>query len=153
MTDVDPPPADTGRVVVGVDGSAESIDALRWAARHAAATAARVEVVTAWDPRVGTAGPFIVAADGTYTTAQEVARESLARVVRVVYGNDRPPDVELRARRGHAADVLINESANAALLVIGSRGLGEVAGLLLGSVSARCAEKARCPVLIMHGHS
>ena len=138
------------RVVVGVDGSQQSIDALRWAARQAGATAAHVEVVCSWEPRVGTAGPYIAAADGTYTSPQDDARVWLARVAGVVYGTDHPPNVELLTREGHAADVLIEQSSDAALLVIGSRGLGEVAGLLLGSVSARCAEKARCPVLIMH---
>ena len=152
MTAVDSPD-DVQRVVVGVDGSTESIDALRWAAHHATATAAHVEVVTTWEPRVGTAGPFTVQTNGTYTSPQDDARALLSHVVATVYGTDHPPNVGLRARRGHAVDVLIEESANAAMLVLGSRGMGEIAGLLLGSVSARCAEKARCPVLIMHDDS
>lgn len=54
--------------------------------------------------------------------------------------------------RGGAAKVLLNQSAGAQMLVVGSRGHGGFIGLLLGSVSAACAEHARCPVLIVHGN-
>jgi nucleotide-binding universal stress UspA family protein len=136
--------------VVGVDGSTQSIEALRWAARIAAGTGARIEVITTWEPRLGMSGPFVASVDGTYIGPEDDAQALLSRVVDAAYGSDRPPNLTLRPREGDAADILIEASKTAQLLVIGSRGLGEVAGLLLGSVSAHCAEKAQCPVLIMH---
>lgn len=141
---------DGERFVVGVDGSAQSIDALRWAARIAAGTDARIEIFTTWKPRVGMAGPYIATAAGTYLNPEDDAQALLSHAVDAAYGGDRPTNLRTRAREGDPADILIEESRTAQLLVIGSRGLGQVAGLLLGSVSARCAEQAHCPVLIMH---
>jgi nucleotide-binding universal stress UspA family protein len=138
------------RFVVGVDGSSQSIEALRWAARIAAGTDARIEDLTTWEPRLGMSGPFVASADGTYIGPEDDAQALLTRVVDAAYGHDRPPNLTMGAREGDAAHILIQESKTAQLLVIGSRGLSEVAGLLLGSVSAHCAEKAHCPVLIMH---
>lgn len=138
------------RFVVGVDGSAQSVDALRWAARIAAGVGARIDVVTTWEPRLGMPGPFVAGADGTTVGPEIDAQALLARAVEAAYGSDDPPDVAMLARQGDPADILIEESRTAQLLVIGGRGLGEVAGLLLGSVSTRCAVQAHCPVLIMH---
>lgn len=138
------------RVVVGVDGSEQSIDALRWAARFAAGTGARIDVLTTWEPRAGMTGPFIATAGGANVGPEQTAQAMLSHAVDEAYGRDRPPNVTMHARQGAAAHILTEESETAQLLVIGSRGLSEVAGLLLGSVSAHLAEKAQCPVLIMH---
>jgi nucleotide-binding universal stress UspA family protein len=138
------------RFVVGVDGSALSVDALRWARRIAAGIGAHIDVVTTWEPRLDMPGPFVAGAEGTLVGPENDAQALLERTVEAAYGNDHPPGVTMRARQGDPAHILIEESGTAQLLVIGSRGLGQVAGLLLGSVSARCAEQARCPVLIMH---
>ena len=141
---------DGERFVVGVDGSEQSIAALRWAARIAAGTDARIDALTTWEPRVGMAGPFVASGDGTYIGPEDDAQALLTGAVEAAFGRDRPPNLTLSARQGDAAHILIEESKSAQLLVVGSRGLSMVAGLLLGSVSAPCAEKAQCPVLIMH---
>jgi len=108
------------------------------------------QVLTTWEPGLGMCGPFVATADGTYIGPEDDAQALLSRAVDAAYGRDRSPNVTLSARQGDAAHILTEEGTTAQLLVDGSRGLGEVAGLLLGSVSANCAEKAQCPVLIMH---
>jgi nucleotide-binding universal stress UspA family protein len=137
------------RVVVGVDGSKESIRALRWAARAATVTGARLEAVAAWDypATYGWAGW-----PQEWNPAND-AKGALTSTVDEVFGTERPGDLQLIVREGGAARVLLEESKDALMLIVGSRGHGGFAGLLLGSVSANVAEHATCPVLIMHGET
>jgi nucleotide-binding universal stress UspA family protein len=78
-------------------------------------------------------------------------RQALDDTVQAVFGDQPPPELHREAREGGAAKVLLDVSQGATMLVVGSRGHGGVAGLLLGSVSANVAEHAPCPVLIIHG--
>jgi nucleotide-binding universal stress UspA family protein len=78
------------------------------------------------------------------------AENVLSDVVRQVFGDAVPDWFTGRVVKGRATARLIQHSADADLLVIGSRGHGGFVGLLLGSVSAICAEHARCPVLVVH---
>jgi nucleotide-binding universal stress UspA family protein len=135
------------RVVVGVDGSEPSKAALRWAVRIAGLTSSRIVAVTAWDYPI-TYG-FPVQAEGwdPAADAELVVRTTLDEV----FGATPPAGLETHVQRGHASDVLLQASDGAEMLVVGSRGHGGFAGLLLGSVSATCAEHARCPVLVVHG--
>ncbi|MFJ4691818.1 universal stress protein [Streptomyces sp. NPDC088766] len=68
-----------------------------------------------------------------------------------VFGDAPPKDLRTTVRPGAATAVLLTESVGARMLVLGSRGHGGFTGLLLGSVSAACAEHALCPALIIHG--
>ncbi len=79
------------------------------------------------------------------------AEKFLAATVDEVFGAHRPQGLRLTVREGNAAKVLLEASGDARMLVVGSRGHGGFAGLLLGSVSAACAEHAICPVLVLHG--
>ncbi len=79
------------------------------------------------------------------------ARECLNEAIDSVFGDARPPNLRLVVREGDPAQVLLEESKRATMLVLGSRGHGGFTGLLLGSVSAKCAEHATCPVLVVHG--
>jgi nucleotide-binding universal stress UspA family protein len=137
------------RIVVGVDGSAQSRSALRWASWLAADTGARIEAVTAWQFPVS-AGWGSAAVPMNFNPAQDM-HKVLTETVDDAFGADRPVGMQLSVYEGHPARVLLERSAGALMLVVGSRGHGGFAGLLLGSVSAHVAEHAGCPVLVVHG--
>jgi nucleotide-binding universal stress UspA family protein len=135
----------SGRIVVGVDGSESSIEALRFAIRTAKAFGTSLEAITVWTYPAGAEVALL-----TNWSPEEDALEILNTVVGKVLGDDRPSWFSTATRRGSTVRALIEESAGAEMLVLGSRGHGGFVGLLLGSVSAACAEHARCPVLIVH---
>jgi nucleotide-binding universal stress UspA family protein len=139
--------ASTNRIVVGVDGSDQSRMALKWATAMSEATDAVVEVLSAWHFPT-TYGWSYVAGDWN---PEQDAKRYLEQVVDEVFPESRPPQLNLVVREGLAAKVLLDASKGAILLVVGSRGHGGFVGLLLGSVSAGCAEHATCPVLVVHG--
>jgi nucleotide-binding universal stress UspA family protein len=134
------------RIVVGVDGSPSSMKALRWAIRQAKLTGAEVEAVIAWSYPSGYGwAPFSDGAVDLEGDAGKILIEALAEVSGIA------PDVvvEPLVVQGHAADVLVRAAEGADLLVVGSRGHGGFAGMLLGSVSQHCVHHASCPVLIL----
>ncbi|PRB65280.1 MULTISPECIES: universal stress protein [unclassified Microbacterium] len=134
----------TDRIVVGVDGSVSSIDALRYAARIAAALHTPLEAVTTWTaPPID---PYLAIEWSPENDAEEVLDES----IREAFGESPPDGLMRRTLLGSAARTLIGLSENCSMLVLGSRGHGGFVGMLLGSVSAACAEHAHCPVLIVH---
>jgi nucleotide-binding universal stress UspA family protein len=137
------------RIVVGVDGSPQSEQALHWAAYLADSTGSEIEAVIAWPPVVmwGTGWtPGIPDWNPVEDSAKQL-ESSLERV----FGNPIPASVHQRVVEGGAAQALIDASRDAIALVVGSRGHGGFTGMLLGSVSAACAEHASCPVLVVHG--
>ena len=135
------------RIVVGVDGSAGSKLALQWAQRLARAERASIEVVAAWE-YPNTLG-WAAIPDG-YTPKDDLDK-AVGEVVDEVFGPERPTYLQIAIRQGHPAKLLLDASAGALLLVVGSRGHGGFTGLMLGSVSARVAELATCAVLVVHG--
>lgn len=142
------------RIVVGVDGSKSCHEALRWGRFLAESTGATLEAVTAWQPMYAyswaAAGWAAISAD--WDPAVE-AQKMLSATVDEVFSSDLPCGITLTVREGGAAHVLLEASDDAQTLVVGSRGHGGFAGLLLGSVSAACAEHAICPVLVVHGNT
>jgi nucleotide-binding universal stress UspA family protein len=137
------------RIVVGVDGSPQSRRALVWAARFAQATGAVLQAVSAWHFPTSYGWSY-VAEDWS---PENDATKSLEETLDAVFPDGRPARLELAVREGLPAKVLLDASKGATLLVLGSRGHGGFAGLLLGSVSASCAEHAGCPVLVVHGEA
>ncbi|MCD5348247.1 universal stress protein [Agromyces sp. S2-1-8] len=132
------------RILVGVDGSASSVEALRYAARIADAFGAPLEVLTTWTfPPI--AGAYVI--DGW--SPEEDARSAQDAAIEEAFDGEPPAGLRRAVLAGPAARTLIEESRRAGMLVLGSRGHGGFAGLLLGSVSATCAEHARCPVLVV----
>jgi nucleotide-binding universal stress UspA family protein len=134
-----------GRYIVGLDGSDSSIEALRYAIRLATVTGAQLEAVVAWDYPINNGPGWITTEWGPERDAHHILRSAVA----VVLGTEIPPFITLVVRNGNTAAALIDQSRDADLLVVGSRGLGGFAGLLMGSVSQTCAEHAACPVLVV----
>ena len=135
-------------IVVGVDGSASSKAALRWALDQARLTKARLRSVLAWE-----VPPYTGWGAAAHEDFGAAAGRLLEESVKEALGYDPPLDVEVveTVLPGHAAQVLIDQSAHAALLVVGSRGHGAFAGTLLGSVSQLCVQHAHCPVVVVRG--
>ncbi len=136
-------------IVVGVDGSEGSEAALRFAAAEAGLRDAKLRVVCAWEiPAAAYATTWGMAAEaepGYADRARDVAAKALDRAARLQPGIDR----EVRVVNGQPAEALLQESGDADLLVVGSRGLGGFKRLLLGSVSQQVAHHATCPVVIV----
>ena len=137
------------RIVVGLDGSESSKVALLWALELAYALTKKIEVVTVWEyPMMfgWEAGVFY------QWTPEEDAEKVLQNTLKELFGADIPKEISTSIHRGNPTVALLDASKGADLLVVGSRGRGGFTGLLLGSVSAACAERAKCPVLVVHGN-
>lgn len=136
-------------VVVGVDGSAAGREALHWAVRQARVSELplRAVIVWQWPPGYGRMPPAIGAQ--LRRDSAEVLSTMLSQVLDQV--TEQLPDArcEQVVREGRPAEVLLEESAGAALLVVGSRGRDAFVGMLLGSVSAHCISHADCPVVVV----
>ena len=142
-----------GRIVVGVDSSAASKAALRAAARIAALTGATIEALGVWDFPFAygyAEGHAMGMGGGTGWNPENDARKMLIATVDEVFGPHRPVDLQTPLLRGNAAKRILEHAEGASLIVLGSRGHAGFAGLMLGSVSTKCAAAASCPVLIVH---
>jgi nucleotide-binding universal stress UspA family protein len=137
--------------VVGVDGSEGSVAALRWAVRYGAATGTPVRAVLAWHYPTAAGQPPVGHAPEAVTHEVE-GRE--AGILREAIGKAAPDapgaDVHGVIRYGHPAEVLIEESGQADVLVVGRRGHAGFLGTHLGSVSLHCVNAAHCPVVVVH---
>lgn len=134
------------RIVVGVDGSPSSMAALEWAANQAELTGSTLDVVAAWEWPMTYGAPFALPSE--YDPAADARRELDDAIATARTAH---PKVQFRpvVVEGHPAPALVDASRGASLLVVGSRGHGEFAGMLLGSVSEHCVTKAHCPVLVL----
>lgn len=144
-----------GVLVVGVDGSAGSRDALRWAVDEARLRddVVRAVLVFQYAP-VGWAFAVegIPAPALPYEEFEQEATKALATTVGEVAGDVDDVTIEQVVVEGPAAQSLIDAAQDAELLVIGSRGFGGFRGLLLGSVSQQCVHHATCPVVVLPHH-
>ena len=137
------------KTVVGVDGSPGSRAALTWAAAEAADHGADLVVVNVWEHTLlPPAGSVSVSEHYVADPSQRTA-DDLVQVIKEELGADPPVLVRPHVKQGRPAKVLIDESAGADLLVVGHRGHGGFAGLVLGSVSQHVAAYAKCPVTVV----
>jgi nucleotide-binding universal stress UspA family protein len=136
-------------ILVGVDGSPGSRTALTWAAAEAADHGADLVVLNVWEhtvpPSMGSGSVPL----SEVPEPSELAVENLLNIIKQELGESPPVVVHPRAKRGNPAEVLIEESVDAELLVVGTRGRGGFAGLVLGSVSQHVAAYAKCPVAVV----
>ncbi|HEY2075372.1 MAG TPA: universal stress protein [Streptosporangiaceae bacterium] len=139
------------RIVVGVDGSESSLAALRWAVRQAELTGAPLEAVSAWEWPVSYSG-WETPMPPDYDPADEAQRQ-LDKAVSAALTPADAIEVRRSVIEGHAAPVLEALSKTADLVVVGSHGHGEFAGMLLGSVSEHCATHCHCPVVVIRGEN
>jgi nucleotide-binding universal stress UspA family protein len=135
------------RVVVGIDGSPQCKQALRWATQLATASGAELEVVMAWDYPTSYGWTAVPANWNPEGDTEKIVNETIDEV----FGANRPANIRIAVCRGGAAETLLQAAKGSAMVVLGSRGHGGFSGLLLGSVSASVAEHATCPVLVVHG--
>jgi nucleotide-binding universal stress UspA family protein len=132
-------------VVVGIDGSAESRAALRWASRYAARIGGSLCAVAVWEDQVQF-GPAAVFPEPEFQVA---AGQWLERSLAELPDELSPDEVTTRIGRGDPARVLVDVSRDAELLVLGNHGRGAPSRALLGSVALACAHHARCPVVLV----
>lgn len=140
----------SGRVVVGVDASEESKAALRWAVEEARLRGADVVALHVWTyPPLdgpGVAPPAFVI---PFDELQREAEELVDAVVSEVVSDEGDVTVRPVAVEGLPSQALLSSCDADDLLVLGSRGHGGFAGLLLGSVGQQCAHHAPCPVVLI----
>jgi nucleotide-binding universal stress UspA family protein len=136
-------------IVVGVDGSKCSHSALRFALAEARIRKAKLRVVVVWHVPLAAYGAGWAPPPPRLTEDSEAAaNEVLDEALRLAKEGD-GVEIEPLVREGQPADVLVEASTDAEMLVVGSRGRGGFRELLLGSVSQQCAHHARCPVTIV----
>lgn len=145
------------RIVVGIDGSDNAPAALLWALAEAAARGADLEVLTAFPVDVYWLDPDLLddrRIDAIRADTAARARATVDQVRRDTAVADLPGvgdiAVDMVVAAGAPAEHLVNRSAGAALLVVGSRGRGAVRSPVAGSVALHCAAHARCPVVVVH---
>lgn len=133
-----------GVVVVGVDGSSTSADALRWAAAEAAARDVELHVVHSWH------SPYTPdVAPSTFQLVEQAAEAILTEAT-----SDPALDgltVRAHLRHGNAVATLCELASGASAVVVGSRGRSRLASALLGSTSRQLAHHAPCPVVVVPG--
>ncbi len=147
-------------IIVGVDGSRCSQRALDWGMSEAAVRHVPITVVTVYQPAAGHWGSAVpcpgdraragqaqagrARAERARRTAQEAADKALAGL-----GGDRPVSVTVKAVSGNPGEQLLDAARDAAMIVVGARGAGGFARLLMGSVSTHLTYHARCPVVVI----
>jgi nucleotide-binding universal stress UspA family protein len=145
-----------GTIVVGVDGSAESQAALRWAVDEAALREGRLVAVWAWSfiPAAPIAEPGMIpmpAIDYSEASKAEraAAEDEFEATLERALGKEPDVEVERKFVEGEPARVLETEAKNADLVVVGSTGRSGIAAVLLGSVSKHVVDHAPCPVVVV----
>ncbi|QYN38473.1 universal stress protein [Pseudonocardia sp. DSM 110487] len=143
-------------LVVGVDGTAAGVAALRWAADQARGTGARVSAIAVTErPLPVAGGPEI---GGGFVAQPVIDDEQLAAAADAwlteaiaALPADARQVVDRQARHGDAATLLLEAARDADLLVLGNHGRGGLAGALTGSVAQRCAHHVTCPLVLVPG--
>ena len=137
-------------IIVGVDGSGHSQRALEWAMKEAAIRHTPLTVLTVHEAIKGYNTSVVIYPDDPVKT-EEAQKAAQAEADQVLAGLDepRPESVTVRAVHGFPVEELVNAGRDADMIVLGSRGAGGFARLLMGSTASQVVQHARCPVLII----
>ncbi|WP_433824498.1 universal stress protein [Actinoplanes sp. CA-015351] len=141
--------SDWRSIVVGVDGSPGSRKALNWAASEAAAHRTELIVINVWEHTLLPPAGSVSVSERFVPDESQRTTDELLQVIKDELGDQPPVLVQPVVRQGSPAKVLIEESATAELLVVGQRGHGGFAGLVLGSVSQHVSAYAKCTVTVV----
>ena len=136
-------------IIVGIDGSTHSHQALQWAVSEAAARNAPLTVLTVHQALTSYWGGPVLAEQDLTLRVREAAQEETDSVLEKAGEEERPPSVTVRAVTGVPAEELLDAAADADLLVVGSRGAGGFKRLLMGSVCTQVTHHAHCPVVVI----
>jgi nucleotide-binding universal stress UspA family protein len=138
------------RIVVGIDGSPPADAALTFALEEARLRELSLRIVCAWEvAAIEYAGAAFVPTPDLGAEAEHHAEDVLARAVGTI-GHEPGIEIETVAAPGHPPAVLVEQSEGATLLVVGTRGRGGFASVVLGSVSQTVAHQGLCPLAIVH---
>ena len=139
------------QIVVGVDGSKASRAALSWAYDEATHHSASLTVISTWHPPAMPMTPPYgsIPPEGYVSQPKRDALDLLQQLVADLEERNPPVDVRTAIEEGNPAEVLIERSKEADLMVVGSRGHGGFSGMLLGSVSQHLVAHASCPVVVV----
>lgn len=138
-------------IVVGIDGSVGSVEALKFAIAEARLRKAKLKAVTAWTLTYVAApiGMMAPIDEALIPELQENAKAVLEKALADALGPEPDVEIEKAVLEGTPAQVLVDAAQGADLLVVGTRGHGGFTGLLLGSVSQQTAHHAPCPIVIV----
>ena len=138
-------------IIVGIDGSVHSRRALQWALNEASIRHTPLTVLTVSQEVVGYSGSA-VSYPGDLERAEkarDAAQEETDSVLEMIDTASRPPSISVRAVSGLPSEVLLDATADADMIVVGSRGAGGFKRLLMGSVSTQVTSHAQCPVVVI----
>lgn len=139
-----------GKIVVGVDGSSGSREALRWAFTEATLRNDSLEAVIVWQYPITASLPTF----GAMNTPDDFETEARTTLLSILADEgitaESPIPVSTLVAEGNPARALLDAADAAELLVVGSRGHGGFAGVLVGSISQQCVHHAKCPVVVVH---
>jgi nucleotide-binding universal stress UspA family protein len=136
-------------IVVGIDGSDESTRALTWAVTEARLRGAHLTVMHAWHPPYVAGGYPLVPVIYDLELYEKAAQQLLDDAVDAIDLTGLSGGVARQLVEGGAASALLAASEDAALVVVGARGVGGFLGLLVGSVSTQVTHHASCPVVVV----
>ncbi|MBF4992578.1 universal stress protein [Arthrobacter gandavensis] len=134
------------RILVGVDGSEASVEALQRARQLAEPFGAEIQAVTCWEYPQLYDGYVTIKPEDFADAASHRMDDALAKA----FGTEVPRNVSARTEEGNPKSVLTDLSRSADMLVVGRRGHSTMAGQVFGSVSSYCSAHASCPVLVVH---
>ena len=139
-----------GKIVVGVDGSDGSREALRWAFAEAKLRKDALEAVIIWQYPITASLPTF----GAMNTPDDFESDARSTLLAILADEgitaESPVPVSTLVAEGNPARALLDAADTAELLVVGSRGHGGFAGVLVGSISQQCVHHATCPVVVVH---